>query len=567
MIPTPWIQRLIAIGSIVAGLVLCSAAEAKNVALLVAVGSFADPVMDENNPLPGTVADIDEMQKSLTQRWGFAANDVRVIRDKDATHDRVLAEISGLEQRSAPGDTVLIYFSGHGTSANDEDNQFDLPYATGAWVPYDFDQNSGNRTLIVGRRDLVPRLKALDAAGRWVVVVSDSCFSGQVVRKIGKNHTRYLPMRRRDLGVSANAASAPPPLPSVRQQPPPYPYHHVILLSGASDSEAGGDISTPAELQRWPTFDHKFHGAFTDAFLRLLNGELIPGTFTYAQARDRMNSFLENRNLPQHPQLLPALAEDPQDIGSNQFLTASHAAPTMTAAPAAAAPPRDTIVHVRLDGVGAPLKSAIAALSGVAIVEQGGDMSVRQSGRDLQLLGPAGDPILSTVSGDPKLVQRIAAEAWVNKALPAGGDQSRQPGQHVRAMRIVLLRGPPGEARLSHGARPGSTGSAVVAVSDAAVGAKNGRGRRGHRDSRRRSEGPYHRHGAFRNGPRERRRLRTAATLSRGLERRRTVFRGQRPCGCSRPGSGAHQWCGERTAGECDHLCGQRQRMRPMMRR
>jgi len=423
MIPTPWIQRLIAIGSIVAGLVLCSAAEAKNVALLVAVGSFADPVMDENNPLPGTVADIDEMQKSLTQRWGFAANDVRVIRDKDATHDRVLAEISGLEQRSAPGDTVLIYFSGHGTSANDEDNQFDLPYATGAWVPYDFDQNSGNRTLIVGRRDLVPRLKALDAAGRWVVVVSDSCFSGQVVRKIGKNHTRYLPMRRRDLGVSANAASAPPPLPSVRQQPPPYPYHHVILLSGASDSEAGGDISTPAELQRWPTFDHKFHGAFTDAFLRLLNGELIPGTFTYAQARDRMNSFLENRNLPQHPQLLPALAEDPQDIGSNQFLTASHAAPTMTAAPAAAAPPRDTIVHVRLDGVGAPLKSAIAALSGVAIVEQGGDMSVRQSGRDLQLLGPAGDPILSTVSGDPKLVQRIAAEAWVNKALPAGSDK------------------------------------------------------------------------------------------------------------------------------------------------
>ncbi len=422
MIPTPWIQRLLAIGSVMAGLLLNTGAEAKNVALLIAVGSFADPIMDQNNPLPGTVADIEEMQKSLTQHWGFAANDVKVVRDKDATHDRVLAEISGLEQRSAPGDTVLIYYSGHGTSANDEDNQFALPYDTGAWIPYDFDQNSGNRTLIIGRRDLVPRLKSLDAAGRWVVVVSDSCFSGQVVRKIGKNHTRYLPLRRRDLGVSANAEAPAPILPSVRPPPPPYPYHHVILLSGASDSEAGGDISTPLELQRWPTFDHKYHGAFTDAFLRLLNGELLPGTFTYAQARDKMNSFLESRNLPQHPQLLPALAEDPQDIGSNQFLTA-HATAAAGPSPPQAATPRDTTVHVRLEGVGAPLKAQIAALSGVAIVDQAGDMSVRQDGRNLQLLGPAGDPILSTVTGDPKLVQRIAAESWVNKALPVGSDK------------------------------------------------------------------------------------------------------------------------------------------------
>ncbi len=40
----------------------------------------------------------------------------------------------------------------------------------------------------------------------------------------------------------------------------------------------------------------------------------------------------------------------------------------------------------------------------------------------MQLLGPAGDPIVSTVSSDPKLVQRIAAQAWVNRTLPAGSD-------------------------------------------------------------------------------------------------------------------------------------------------
>ena len=72
-----------------------------------------------------------------------------------------------------------------------------------------------------------------------------------------------------------------------------------------------------------PTFDGQFHGAFTDAFLRLLKGQLLPGSFNYAQAREAMNAFLEHRNVPQHPQLLPGIAEDPQDVGSISFLGAA----------------------------------------------------------------------------------------------------------------------------------------------------------------------------------------------------------------------------------------------------
>jgi hypothetical protein len=350
---------------------------------------------------------------------------VRIVRDREATHDRILAEIAGLEQRTASGDTVLIYYSGHGTSANDEDNQFDLPYATGAWIPYDFDPGTlaaEKRTLIIGRRDLVPRLQRLDAGGRWVVVVSDSCFSGQVVRRMGQthSHTRYLPLPSRDLGVARAAAASPSAAgPSARPPPPPYPYQHVVLLSGASDSETGTDISSQTDLARWPTLDGQFHGAFTDAFLRLLNGQMLPGTFSYAQGREALNSFLEHREFPQHPQLLPAIAEDPQDIGSNQFLGATH-----SPAPAGAAPPvKNAAVRVKLEGVGAPLTKAVAALAGVAIVDRDGDLTVRQSDKQVQLLAPAGDPILSTVSSDPKLIQRIAAQVWVNRALPTGTDQ------------------------------------------------------------------------------------------------------------------------------------------------
>jgi hypothetical protein len=409
------------ISALLACLIFSGAASARNVALLVAVGQFRDPAL-KSFELKGPEIDIDSVQQTLTSQWGFAPVDVLALRDQEATRERILAEISALEKRTVKGDTVLIYFSGHGTSANADDNSFDLPYATGAWVPYDLDYSSlpaANKSLVVGRRDLVPRLKRLDEGGRWVVVVSDSCYSGQVVRSFGQSfsHTRFLPMNARDLGIAHVAAPI-----SARPQPPPYPYQHVILLSGASDSETGADISTPQALLQAPTLDGKYHGAFTDAFLRLLKGQLLPGAFNYAQAREAMNSFLEHRSFAQHPQLLPAIAEDPQDVGSNSFLGMNlPAMPNVEAAPVQNA--GREVLHVRLEKVGAALRARIAAIPGVSIVEAGGDLALRQTGEQVQLMGPAGDPVSTAAANDPSLLKRIAAQAWLNRAIPRGGEK------------------------------------------------------------------------------------------------------------------------------------------------
>ena len=416
--------RLLALAALMLSPLAAGPVFARNVALLIAVGQFSDPEL-KTQQLLGTAADIDSMQSALTAGWGFAPADVRALRDGEATRERILTEISALEQRSAPGDTVLIYFSGHGTSANAENNSFDLPYATGAWVPYDLDFTSlaaAQRTLIIGRRDLVPRLKRLDQGGRQVVVISDSCYSGQVVRAFGQTHarSRFLRLPVRDLGIARSNAAA-----AARPPPPPYPYQHVVLLSGASDSETGADISSPQALQQAPTLDGKYHGAFTDAFLRLLQGRLLAGAFNYSQGREAMNAFLEQRNFAQHPQLLPALAEDPHDIGSDPFLgmpspaTAPGAVPP---APAPADPPASGSLWVRLDSVSPTLAAGIRALQGVAIVDIGGELVVQQRGTEVQLLGPAGDPILSTTAADPTLVRRLAAQVWFNHLLPAPSD-------------------------------------------------------------------------------------------------------------------------------------------------
>jgi hypothetical protein len=49
-------------------------------------------------------------------------------------------------------------------------------------------------------------------------------------------------------------------------------------------------------------------------------------------------------------------------------------------------------------------------------------LTLRQRGGQVQLLGPAGDPILTTTAGDPDVVKRIAAQAWVNRILPTPND-------------------------------------------------------------------------------------------------------------------------------------------------
>ena len=108
-----------------------------------------------------------------------------------------------------------------------------MPRAPGSLC---FDPTTGSRkaNLVIGRRDLVGPLSKLDKAGRFVVVLSDSCFSGQVVRSFGAatpSHTRYLPLKTRDLGVAAAGPKPATAAPGVRPPPPPYPYVHVVLLS------------------------------------------------------------------------------------------------------------------------------------------------------------------------------------------------------------------------------------------------------------------------------------------------------------------------------------------------
>ena len=244
----------------------------------------------------------------------------------------------------------------------------------------------------------------------------------------------------------------------------------------ASDSESGADLSTQRDLEIFPTLDGKFHGAFTDAVLRLMSGQLslpggaplVPGSFTYSQGREAVEAFLKGRHLAQQPQLLLAIAEDKDNVGARIFsykaclwlspvalnlpheqsLAAPAGSPSSTppAVPETAATPVTAgrrMTRVRVESVPAGLKAGIARLSGVSLVEgeAASDLIVRQNGApdrmwpDLRAIPSS--PLLPRIpaSSNGSARRRGSMEPFrgARTAGPASvGNRPRKPRQYLR---------------------------------------------------------------------------------------------------------------------------------------
>lgn len=85
-------------------------------ALLIGVGNYQNPIAN----LPGINLDIGIM-KEVAESLGFAASNIKVLMDKEATLSNVRSTMdSWLVNGVNPDDRVLIYYSGHGAPIPDE---------------------------------------------------------------------------------------------------------------------------------------------------------------------------------------------------------------------------------------------------------------------------------------------------------------------------------------------------------------------------------------------------------------------------------------------------------------
>jgi uncharacterized caspase-like protein len=114
--------------------------------------------------LEGPAYDIQALQDLLVHRQGYSAANVTVLLNEQATRENILNALRRRVDQLRAGDHLFFYFSGHGTSAFDKNNQSLRPVIgpdSGALAPYDLtfeNLPAAVQSLIIGQRDLRPIL-------------------------------------------------------------------------------------------------------------------------------------------------------------------------------------------------------------------------------------------------------------------------------------------------------------------------------------------------------------------------------------------------------------------------
>jgi len=289
------------------GITLTMNSHAKSQALLIGIGQYSG-----HQALEGPINDVELMQNILLQNDDLRRTDIKVLTDQKATRSNILNALDNIQKSTKRGDKVILYFSGHGTSALNVHIDAGLPSHSGALVPYDIDGASTkkelNQQLILGRRDLRPVLSNLDASGVEVLVIVDACFSGNVVR--GDRDVRSLPTKFLDFTEllqfgkkETNDSSAG------LVQTEQYPYKNVFLISAAQEDQLAHDIPKD-RVAEYGTIDSKPHGAFTDSLAQSLfwlfeNVDGVRSTMTLAELHVATRRLMKKKGFFSTPSLLP----------------------------------------------------------------------------------------------------------------------------------------------------------------------------------------------------------------------------------------------------------------------
>ncbi|MDT0401041.1 caspase family protein [Streptomyces edwardsiae] len=226
-------------------------------------------------PLRGCVNDVREAEAWL-RRQGHVASDIRRLHDGDATLAAVRAGIEQHLGRSGPGDTALLWFSGHGT-----EEPTDAPWeGTGRSQALVCHDSLGDGGPPLWDTELGALLDAVAARGAHVVAVLDCCHSGGATRTGAT--VRAVPWRpwwpRTASGGRDGGSQGPPPR------------RHTLLAA-----------CRPQERAHENVLDGRTRGYFSHALLEAL-GKLGPSA-TYGGLHALAGERVRRLTSLQHPEL------------------------------------------------------------------------------------------------------------------------------------------------------------------------------------------------------------------------------------------------------------------------
>jgi len=124
-----------------------------------------------------------------------AKDKVYLLTESDATRANIKSKLKEVALKAKAGDFVYFFYSGHGSSLSDDTIKIEkhntaelirLMENSGLILPYDFNINKTTQTAIIGSRDLKDNggygFKKLDSNEVQVIMISDSCYAGNIYR-------------------------------------------------------------------------------------------------------------------------------------------------------------------------------------------------------------------------------------------------------------------------------------------------------------------------------------------------------------------------------------------------
>jgi len=182
---------------------LSSALLAENRALIIGCcDKYAH--LQNIKPLYGTQNDANHIFDILVnQRKAVKKSNTTCLTGDKATYKNITQSLKAMEKSNLKkGDTLYLYYSGHGTSLSDKGyfgKKLKTSKAVMKWiensagfVPYDFNPNNLLNTLIITKRDFKPTFERLDARGINIVWIADACYAGNAYRSGNSEKQKFV---------------------------------------------------------------------------------------------------------------------------------------------------------------------------------------------------------------------------------------------------------------------------------------------------------------------------------------------------------------------------------------
>lgn len=147
-------------------------------ALIIGINEY-----DQWRPLKNAVNDATGLKDILIRRYGFSARNIVFRTDKAATRKTLIRDFRCMAGGLEKTDNLLIYFSGHG--------HLDTINGDGYWIPVD--GKIKDATTWITNSVIQNILCSPDVRGKNIMLISDSCYSGTLLRGNPRPAFNYKP--------------------------------------------------------------------------------------------------------------------------------------------------------------------------------------------------------------------------------------------------------------------------------------------------------------------------------------------------------------------------------------